>query len=126
MHFFFTFSVIIVPLFSAGISSINDSLLSVSDDLSTQLIQVNCYTFRVEPDQVTWMIDSVLITPDSSYQPVNESVLLDSTDQTYRHYITLNGSFTDGNTISCNTSVNGETTTKGYTLQGNYSIAIIY
>ena len=84
------------------------------------------YTFIDEPDQVTWMIDSVLITPDSSYQPVNGSVLLDSTDQTYRHYITLNGSFTDGTTISCNTNVNGETTTKGYTLQGNYSIAIIY
>ena len=91
--------------------------MSVNDDLSTQL-QVNCYTFRVEPDEVTWMIDSVLITPDSSYQPVNGSMLLDSTDQTYRHYITLTGSFTDGTTVSCNAVWNGETVRQNYTLQG--------
>ena len=91
----------------AGISSINGSLLSVSNDLSTQQIQVNCYTFRVEPNQVTWRIGSQLI--DSSYQPVTGSQLLDSVDQTYRHYITLNGSFSDGMSISCNTSVNGVT-----------------
>ena len=100
----------------AGIISINGSLLSVSNDLSTQQIQVNCYTFRVEPNQVTWRIGSALI--DSSYQSVNGSQLLDSVDQTYRHYITLNGSFNVGMSISCNTSVNKTTSGLNYELQG--------
>ena len=103
-------------LIAAGINSINGSLLSVSNDLSTQQIQVNCYTFRVEPNQVTWRIGSELI--DSSYQPVTGSQLLDSVDQTYRHYITLNGSFSVGMSISCNTSVNGITSGSSYALQG--------
>ena len=105
----------------AGISSINGSFLSVSNDLSTQQIQVNCYTFRVEPNQVTWRIGSELI--DSSYQPVNGSQLLDSIDQTYRHYITLNGSFSVGMSISCNTHVN-ESITSGlsYDLKGLWTI----
>ena len=97
--------------------------MSVNDDLSTQL-QVNCYTFRVKPDEVTWMIDSVLITPDSSYQPVNGSLLLDSTDQTYRHYITLTGSFTDGTIVSCNVNVNDNNISKGYTLKGKYMYSL--
>ena len=100
----------------ASISSINGSLLSVSNDLSTQQIQVNCYTFRVEPNQVTWRIGSELI--DSSYQPVTGSQLLDSVDQKYRHYITLSGSFSVGMRISCNTSVNGVTSSLTYELQG--------
>ncbi len=100
----------------AGISSINGSLLSVSSDLSTQQIQVNCYTFRVEPNQVTWRIGSELI--DSSYQQVTGSQLLDSVDQTYRHYITLNGLFSVGMRISCNTSVNGVNVSEFYELQG--------
>ena len=80
---------------------------------------MNCYTFRVEPNQVTWRIGSELI--DSSYQPVNGSQLLDSVDQTYRHYITLSGSFSVGMSISCNTSVS-ETTRrlKHMTLQGEW------
>ena len=77
-------------IISEGVYSISGFLLAVSDDLSTQVIQVNCTTLRVTPDQVTWMINSVLITPDSSYEPVNGSVLLDSTYQTYIHYITHN------------------------------------
>ena len=111
----------------AGIISINGSLLSVSNDLSTQQIQVNCYTFRVEPNQVTWRIGSELI--DSSYQPVNGSgwmdepvtgsQLLDSANQSYyRHYIILNGSFSVGMSISCETSVNGATSSLTYELQG--------
>ena len=94
-----------------GITSINGSLVSVSNDLSTQQIQVNCFTFRVEPDQVTWRIGSQSI--DSSYQPV--SVLLDSVDQNYRHSVTLNESFSVGTSISCNTSVDDGL---AYTLQG--------
>ena len=104
----------------AGISSINGSLLSVSNDLSTQQIQVNCYTFRVEPNQVTWRIGSQLI--DSSYQPVTGSQLLDSVDQTYRHYITLSGSFSDGMSISCNTSVNGATSGLSYFPEGSINV----
>ena len=77
---------------------------------------MNCYSVRVEPNQVTWRIGSELI--DSSYQPVNGSQLLDSVDQTYRHYITLNGSFSVGMSLSCNSSVNGITSELSYTLQG--------
>ena len=77
---------------------------------------MNCYTFRVEPNEVTWRIGSELI--DSSYQPVTGSQLLDSVDQTYRHYITLNGSFSVGMSISCDTSVNGATSTFTYELKG--------
>ena len=98
----------------AGISSINGSLLSVSNDLNTQQIQVNCYTSRVKPNEVTWRIGSELI--DSSYQ--KESKLLDSVNQTYRHYITLKGSFSVGMSISCYTSVNGATSTSTYELKG--------
>ena len=104
----------------AGISSINGSLLSVSNDLSTQQIQVNCYTFRVEPNQVTWRIGSELI--DSSYQPVTGSQLLDNVDQTYRHYITLNGSFNVGMSISCNTSVIGANSGLSYFPEGSYIV----
>ena len=77
---------------------------------------MNCYTYRVKPNEVVWRIGSELI--DSSYQPVNGSQLLDSVDQTYKHYITLNGSFSVGMSISCNTSVNGATSGLTYELQG--------
>ena len=103
----------------AGITTVNGSLLSVNDDLSTQLVQVNCYTFRIEPEEITWMID-----PDSNFQPVNGSMLLDSTDQTYRHYITLTGSFTDGTIVSCNVNVNDNNINKGYTLKGKYMYSL--
>ena len=59
--------VIFLPA-TAGISSVDGSLLSVTYDLSTQQIQVNCYTFRVEPDHYWTQFQ---ITPDSSYQPVS-------------------------------------------------------
>ena len=110
----------------AGIISINGSLLSVSNDLSTQQIQVNCYTFEIEPYEVTWRIGSELI--DFSYQEVNGSVwidepvtgtqILDNADQSYyRHNITLNGSFSVGMSISCETSVNGTNSSLTYELQ---------
>ena len=85
-------------------------------------MQVNCYTFRVTSSQVTWSIGSELITPDSSHQPVNGSELLDSANQTYRHYIILNGSFSAGTVISCNTNVNGVSNSENYTLQGYYIV----
>ena len=77
---------------------------------------MNCYTFRVEPNEVTWKIGSELI--DSSYQPVKGSQLLHSVDLTYRHYITLNGSFRVGMSISCDASVNITNSTKHYELNG--------
>ena len=60
---------------------------------------------------------------DSTYQPVNGSQLLDNVDQTYRHYITLNGSFSVGMSISCDVSVNGATSGLTYELQGQWTIA---
>ena len=94
------------------------SLLSVSNDLSTQHIEVNCFTFRVEPYQVTWRVGSELITPDSSYLRMNGSELLNSVNQTYRQYISLEGSLSNGTIISCSTTVNEETSIEKYMLQG--------
>ena len=104
-----------MPLFlslTAGIFFLEVSLLSVSayGDLSTH-IEVNCYTFRVNPYQVTWRINSELITPDSTK-------MLNSVYQTYSHYISLNGSFTKGTIVSCSTTVNEETEVEEYVLQG--------
>ena len=118
------FTLFIPFLHLAGISSINSSLLSVSGDLSTQEIQVNCYTFRVEPDQVTWSINTVLITPDSSYHPVNYSELLNSAEKIYRNSITLTGLFTNGTNISCSVSINGEISSNVHVLQGKLSLEI--
>ena len=83
---------------------------------------MNCYTFRVEPDQVTWSINTVLITPDSSYQPVNYSELLNSAEKIYRNSITLTGLFTNGTNISCSVTVNGEISSN--ILQGKLSLEI--
>ena len=111
---------VLLSFFIAGIILMNGSLLSVSDDLNTQQIQMNCVTFKVEPNQVTWKIKSLstLITSNSSNQPVNVSDLLNSTEMIYRHSIILNESFSDGTNISCTTTVNGETKIENYTLQG--------
>ena len=107
-----------LSLTAAGINFLEVNLLSVSEDLSTQHIEVNCFAFRVEPYQVTWRIGSELITPDSTYLRMNGSELLNSVNQTYRHYISLNGSFTNGTIISCSITVNGETEVEKYMLQG--------
>ena len=103
---------------TAGIDILEVNLLSVSDDLTTQHIEVSCYTFRVKPYQVTWRINSKLITPDSTYLKMNCSELLNSVNQTYRHYISLNGSFSNGTILSCGTAVNEETEIEEYVLQG--------
>ena len=103
---------------TAGINFVELNLLSVSDDLSTQHTEVSCFTFRVNPYQVTWKIDSELIKPDSTHLRMNGSELLSSVNQTYRQYISMNGSFTNGTIISCSTTVNGETEVEEYVLQG--------
>ena len=93
---------------------------------------MNCYTYNVEPDEVTWRIGSKFI--DSSFQEINgsgwmdeavtRSQLLDSANQSYyRHYFTLNGSFSVGMSISCDVSVNGTTSSLTYELQGQWTIA---
>ena len=102
----------------AGINVVNVSLVSVSDDLSGQVLQVNCYTYNVRPDQVTWTIGSEPIASDSSFQAVNGSKLIDSENQTFRHYLSLNGSFSNGTIVACNVNVNGKTEVKNYVLQG--------
>ena len=80
---------------------------------------MNCYTFRVEPYQVTWRIDSELIKPDFTYLRMNGSELLYGVNQTYKQYISLEGSFSNGTIISCSTTVNGETEVEAkYVLQG--------
>ena len=103
---------------TAGINFIEVNLLSVSGDLSTQHIEVNCFTSRVKPYQVTWRIGSELITQVHAYLRMNGSKLLNSVSHTYRHYISLNGSFTNGTKVSCSTTVNGETEVEEYVLQG--------
>ena len=103
----------------AGINVVNVSLVSVSDDLSGQVLQVNCYTYNVRPDQVTCRtIGSEPIASDSSFQAVNGSKLIDSENQTFRHYLSLNGSFSNGTIVACNVNVNGKTEVKNYVLQG--------
>ena len=106
-----------LPL-TAGINSVEVSVWSVSNNLSTQHIEVNCFTFRVEPYQVTWRIGSELITQVHAYLRMNGSELLNSVNQTYRQYISLEGSFSKGTVITCNTTVNGETEVEEYVLQG--------
>ena len=108
---------LLFPL-TAGISSVEVYLLSVSNDLSTQHIEVNCFTFRVNPSQVTWKNDSGLITLDSTYLRMNGLELLNSASQTYKQYISLNGSFYNGAKVSCSTTVNGEAEVEEYVLQG--------
>ena len=119
LSYFIKDSILLLSLFflTAGISSIQVSLLSVSDDLSTQHIEVNCFIFRVKPYQVIWRISSEIVTPDSTYLRMNGSELLNSVSQTYRHYISLNGSFSNGTIISCGTTVN-DTEVEEYVLQG--------
>ena len=92
---------------------------------------MNCYTFRVKPDELTWRNGSELI--DSSYsqvigsewidQAVNGSQLLDNATQSYcRHYIILNGSFSVGMSISCDAIVNGANSSLNYELQCQWII----
>ena len=105
-------------IFVAGISSVEVLLLSVSDDLTTQHIQINCFTFRVGTYKVTWNINSELIIPGHAYLRMNGSELLSSVNQTYRQYVSLEGSFGNETKVSCSTTVNGETEVEEYVLKG--------
>ena len=86
--------------------------MSISDDLSIQTLQMNCFTFKVPSHQVTWMIGSSIIN-----QPANGSVLLDSVDGIYKHSINITRSFTPRTIITCRTDVNGETDNEDYVIK---------
>ena len=86
--------------------------MSISDDLSMQTLQMNCFTFRVPSHQVTWMIGSSIIN-----QPASGSVLLDSVDQIYKHSINITRSFTPRTIITCHTDVNEGTDNEDYTIR---------
>ena len=86
--------------------------MSISDDLSIQTLQMNCFTFNVQSHQVTWMIGSSFIN-----QPASGSVLLDSVDKIYKHSINITRSFTPRTIITCHTDVNGETDNEDYAIR---------
>ena len=86
--------------------------MSISDDLSMQTLQMNCFTFRVQSHQVTWMIGSFIID-----QPARGSVLLDNVDQIYKHSINITRSFSPQTIITCHTDVNGETDDEDYVIK---------
>ena len=92
----------------ATIIDINGTLLSVTSN--TQEIQLNCFTSRVKPSEITWSFQA----PRTQF--TNDSELLDETSMTYRHYIRVNGTFIAGIQASCTYTVNGQTVT--YSLQG--------
>ena len=68
--------------------------------------------------KVTWNINSELITPGHTSLRMNGSELLSSVNQTYRQYVSLEGSFGNGTRVSCSTTVNGETEVEEYVLKG--------
>ena len=74
---------------------------------NTQEVQLNCFTSRVKPSEITW-----------SFPFTNDSELLDETSMTYRHYIQINGTFTAGIQASCSYTVNGQTDSVNYSLEG--------
>ena len=77
---------------------------------NTQEVQLNCFTSRVKPSEITWSF------PNNQF--INDSELLDETSITYRHYILVNGTFIAGIQASCSYTVNGQTDSVNYSLQG--------
>ena len=76
-----------------------------------QEVQLNCFTSRVKPSEITW-----------SFQPpsnqLEDSELLDETSMTYRQYLQVNGTFNASTNASCIYSVNGHVDSVNYSLQG--------
>ena len=93
----------------ATIIGINGTLLSVTSN--TQEVQLNCFTSRVKPSEITWIFQA----PRTQLEG---SELLDETSMTYRHYIQVNGTFIAGINVSCSNTVNGQTDTVDYSLEG--------
>ena len=78
--------------------------------LNTQEVQLNCFTSKVKPSEITWSFPNKEFT--------NDSELLDETNMTYRHYIQVNGTFIAGIQASCSYTVNGQTDSFDYSLEG--------
>ena len=94
----------------ATIISINGTLLSVTSN--TQKVQLNCFTSRVKPSEITWTFQA----PNNEF--TKDSELLDKTSMTYRHYIQVNGTFTAGIQATCIYVVNQQADSIDYYLQG--------
>ena len=76
---------------------------------NTQELQLNCFTSRVKPSEITWSFQA-------SITQLEGSELLDETSMTYRHYILVNGTFIAGVNVSCIYTVNGQTDSIHYIL----------
>ena len=93
----------------------------MTSNFSTQEVQLNCYTSRVKPSDITWMFEALSI-----YNQFNDSVLLDETSMTYRHYLQVNGTFNTSTKASCIYSFNGYVDSVNYSLQGLINIRILW
>ena len=77
----------------------------------TQEVQLNCFTSRVKPSEITWIVQA----PRTQFK---DSELLDETSMTYRHYIQVNGTFIAGIQATCIYVVNQQADSIDYYLQG--------
>ena len=78
---------------------------------NTQEVELSCFTSRVKPSEITWSFQAPRTQSEGSE-------LLDETTMTYRHYILVNGTFTAGIQASCSYTVNGQTNSFDYSLEG--------
>ena len=79
---------------------------------NTQEVELSCFTSRVKPSEITWIVQA------PSNQFTKDSELLDETSMTYRHYLQVNGTFIAGIQATCSYTVNGQTDSVDYTLEG--------
>ena len=79
---------------------------------NTQEVQLNCFTSRVKPSEITWTFQA------AHNQFTKDSELLDETSMTYRHYIQVNGTFMAGIQATCTYVVNQQGESIDYYLQG--------
>ena len=105
MHLFYSIATII---------GINGTLLSVTSN-NIQEVQLNCFTSRVKPSEITWIFQA-------SSNQLKDSELLDETSLSYRHYLQVNGTFNASTKASCRYSVNGYVDSVNYSLQGLITI----
>ena len=77
----------------------------------TQEVQLNCFTSRVKPSEITWIVQA----PRTQFK---DSELLDETSMTYRHYLQVNGTFIAGIQATCTYVVNGQADSIDYYLEG--------
>ena len=68
------------------------------------MFQLNCYTTRVQPDDVTWSIGS-----DGTIDFIDSSDLITSNNMTYNKNRTVHGSYTSEQVYTCVFHINGVT-----------------